>query len=70
MKQSQVKHILKEVNCLLLKNSTLIAYLTNEIEKSRKNTADQCDLKKKETCRVGSVDNEPVKLMLVTNLLN
>lgn len=35
-----------------------------------KNTADQCDLKKKETCRVGSVDNEPVKLMLVTNLLN
>lgn len=36
MKQSRVKHILKEVNCLLLKNSTLIAYLTNEIEKSRK----------------------------------
>lgn len=47
MKQSRVKHILKEVNCLLLKNSTLIAYLTNEIEKSRKNTVDQCDLKKK-----------------------
>lgn len=26
--------------------------------------------KKKETRRVGSVGNEPVKLMLVTNLLN
>lgn len=46
MKQSRIEHILTEVNCLFLKNSTLIAHLTNEIEKSRKNTVAQCDLKK------------------------